>query len=1013
MINPAVFALQKRTIMVMLTVLLVGAGIISYQNLGRLEDPGFTIKTALIVTPYPGASPREVEEEVTDVIEESIQSMDQIKEIYSTSEEGVSYVYVDMQDHYTSSELPQIWDELRKKVNQASSLLPPGAAAPIVNDDFGDVYGLYFALTGEGRSYAELKEYANVLKKELLLCDDVAKIDFWGTRRETIFIEASRTKLAELGISPADISRSLQASNFVTRSGKAKAGSDYLRITPTGDIGTEQEVASLLVGPAGNMVQLGNIARIYRGYEEPERNGLLFDGQPAIAIGIAAIEGGNVIRMGASVERRLEELAPHSPAGMELHKIYYQSDIVDASVRSFVVNLVEAVIIVVVLLMLFMGWQSGLLIGGILLLTIAGTFIAMALFDISLQKMSLGALILALGMLVDNAIVIADGILVRVERGDDREHAALEVVKENIWPLFGATLIAILAFAAIGFAPGNIGEYCRSLFDVLALSLFTSWLLAVTITPLLCVWFLKVPDLQNRDPFDRPVYHTYRRLLHLGISHRWTTIGLTSILLVLALIGFRMLPQAFFANSTQPYFFVNYWKAEGTHIDQTKADLATIERYVRSIEGVKHVSAFLGEGGMRFILPYKYYTPDPAFFQLLVEVEDYKKIEDVSGMIDRYLKDDFPDAQPYNTRIANGPPVDFRIEVRFRGPDPEILQDLARQAASVMHSTPGTRDIRTDWRNRVRVLRPVFNEAQGQAAGISRRDLATALQQNFNGIDSGVVREEDELIPVVLRMPAEERQSVMELGSVQVWSSLTGRSVPLGQVVPDIHTAWEWPRIHRRDREKAVTVQCNPVAGLAEPLRLQMQEEIESIELPDGYRMEWAGEYKESKKGTEPLAQIFPLCILGMFVILVWQFNSVKKATAIFLTVPLSLIGVTAGLLITGQAFGFMAILGFLGLSGMLIKNAIVLVEQTELDLKTGKAPYAAVLGSAVSRVRPVVMAAATTILGMIPLVADPLYSAMATTIMGGLLAATGLTLGLVPVLYTIFYRIPADETHL
>ena len=1013
MINPAQFALQKRTIMVMLCVILVGAGILSYEKLGRLEDPGFTIKTALIVTPYPGAGPLEVEEEVTDVIEESIQSMDQIKEIYSTSEEGVSYIYVDMKDHYGSGELPQIWDELRKKVSQAAASLPPGAMTPKVNDDFGDVYGVYFAITGDGQSYAELKEYADMLKKELLLCQDVAKIDFWGTRQETIYVETSRATMAELGISPEEINRTLQARNFVARSGKAEAGDRYLRISPTGDVTSEETIASMLVGPPGRMIRLGDIATIYRGYEHPARNGLLYNGQPGIALAISTIEGGNVITMGESVSARLEELQSKKPSGIELHTIYYQSDIVNQSVQAFIVNLVEAVIIVVVLLMLFMGWQSGLLIGGILLLTILGTFIAMGLMNINLQKMSLGALILALGMLVDNAIVIADGILVRVERGDNREHAALEVVRENIWPLFGATLIAILAFAAIGFAPGNIGEYCRSLFDVLAISLFVSWVLAVTITPLLCVWFLKIPDMHNEDPFDKPIYRKYRNLLHFSILHRWATLGITGLLLTAAIIGFASLPQAFFANSTQPFFFVNYWNAQATHLDETEADMLETQEYIRSLKGVKNVTSFLGEGGMRFILPYKYYTPNSSLFQLIVEVDDYSNIDEIGNQIDAHLQQKHPEALPYITRIANGPPVDFKLEVRFRGPDIEVLQQLASKAASVMQHHGGTRDVRTDWRQQVQVIQPVYSEAQAKAAGITRLDLATSLQRNFNGLKAGVVREGDELIPIVFRMPKEERRSANELENVQIWSSGRQTFLPFRQAVKQVETGWEWPLIHRRDRQRAITVQCNPVSGLAEPLRQSMLSEIDSITLPEGYTKEWAGEYKESKKGTGPLGQIFPLCILGMFFILVWQFNSLKKATAIFLTVPLSLIGVTAGLLITGQAFGFMAILGFLGLSGMLIKNAIVLVEQTEIDLKAGKEPYAAILDSAVSRVRPVVMAAATTILGMIPLVSDPLYSAMATTIMGGLLAATFLTLGIVPVLYALLYGIKADANHL
>ncbi len=1012
MMNPAEFALRKRTIMVMLTLVLMGAGMLSYQKLGRLEDPGFTIKTALVVTQYPGASPTEVENEVTDVIEEAIQSMGEIKEIYSSSEEGISYVYVDMQDKFSGDQLPQLWDQLRKKVAGAAMHLPPGAGTPIVNDDFGDVYGVYFAITGNGRNYAELKDYADELKKELLLSRDVAKIDFWGARQETIFIEIDRARIAALGISPDLITATLQSQNAIGRGGKVAAGSKYLRITPGGDIPDEQAIAELLLPLPGKTVRLGDIARVFTGYDDPPRNGLLFNGKPGIAMGISTVRGGNVIVMGDAVSDKLEQLAHNTPPGIELHTIYFQSDLVNQSVKAFVNNLVQAVIIVVVILMLFMGWQSGMMIGGILLLTIFGTFIAMALLGIDLQKMSLGALILALGMLVDNAIVVADGILVRVERGDGREHAATEVVKENIWPLFGATLIAILAFAAIGFAPGNIGEYCRSLFDVLALSLFISWVLAVTITPLFCVWFLKIPDTTTTDPFDKPVYRKYREMLHLGIRYRWATLSVAGLLLAASIIGFSSLPQAFFSNSTQPYFFINYWRPQGTHIDETRKDMVDLEHMISSLDGVRNVTGFLGEGGMRFILPYKYYTPNSGLCQFLVETTSYRDIERISSLVDEHIRSHYPDAQAYVTRIANGPPVDFKVEVRYRGPETEVLHNLAAQASAVMQSTPGTRDVRTDWRQQVQVIKPAYNEAQGRSSGITRHDLSISLLRNFQGIRTGVVRQGDELIPVVLRMPHEERASMTQLDNVQVWSSGKHGFFPMAQVVSGIETEWEWPIIQRRDRQKAITVQCNPESGLAEPLRQAMLERIESIELPEGYTMEWAGEYKESMKGKGPLAQIFPICILGMFFILVWQFNSVKKATAIFLTVPLSLIGVTAGLLLTGQAFGFMAILGFLGLSGMLIKNAIVLVEQTELDLQAGKEPYKAVLDSAVSRLRPVVMAAATTILGMIPLIADPLYSAMATTIMGGLFAATFLTLGLVPVLYSIFFGIKADETH-
>ena len=646
MFNPGAFALKKRTIMFVLTLLVIVAGVMSYQRLGRLEDPTFTIKTALVVTQYPGASPAEVEEEVTDLIEEAIQSMGQVKEVYSTSQEGASIVYVDMKDEYPSSELPQIWDELRRKVGDIQGQLPPGAGPSMVNDDFGDVYGLFFALTGEGYSYAQLKDYAESVKKELLLCQDVAKIDFWGTQQEVIYVEFKRARLAELGLSPNMLYQGLASQNLVQQSGKVDLGDSYIRVTPTGDFSSEELIADLYIGGNQGLVRLGDVAEVSRGYQDPPQNMMRFNGKPAIGLGISTIEGGNVVVMGEAVQKRLAELEGNRPLGMELAPIYYQSKMVVESVNAFVVNLLEAVGIVVGLLMLFMGWQSGLLIGFILILTILATFIGMFLMDIDLQKISLGALILALGMLVDNAIVVADGILVRVEKGESREEAACDVVRDTQWPLLGATAVAILAFAAIGFAPGNVGEFCRSLFQVMALSLSLSWVLAVTVTPLRCVKFLKIANLEGEvDPYDKPMYRVYRRLIHGFIRHRFLAMGTVLILLVLAVIGFGKVPQAFFPASTQPYFYVNYWRSQGTHIERTGADVERIEDFITDIPGVRNVSAFIGAGTLRFILPYNPESANSSYSQLLVEVADSRQVGSIIYRVEEHLRRNFPQGE--------------------------------------------------------------------------------------------------------------------------------------------------------------------------------------------------------------------------------------------------------------------------------------------------------------------------------------------------------------------------------
>ncbi|SHJ20503.1 Multidrug efflux pump subunit AcrB [Malonomonas rubra DSM 5091] len=1006
------FALQKRTLMIVFTILLVAAGILAYENLGRLEDPTFTIKTAVVATAYPGATPAEVEEEVTDLIEEAIQEMGQVKEIYSTSQEGYSFVYVDMKDTFKSHQLPQIWDELRRKISDVQGQLPPGAGPSIVNDDFGDVYGVFFALTGEGLTNAELKDYADSLKKELLLCDDVAKIDMWGVRQEAIFVEFKQAQLAQLGLTPQQIIGTLQAQNLVQRSGKVKVGDNYLRITPTGSLGSEEQIAELLIGSAQGMVRLSDVATIYRDYIDPPRNILRYNGKEGIGLGISTLDGGNVITMGDSIEKRLAELEPNKPANVELHSIYYQSKVVTESVDTFVLNLIEAVAIVIVLLMLFMGWRTGMLIGAVLLLTILGTFVGMAAMGIDLQKVSLGALILALGMLVDNAIVVADGTLVRMEHGEDVETAATKTVKAAGLPLLGATIVAILAFTAIGFSPGNVGEFCRSLFDVMALSLFISWILAISVTPLFCVWFLKHVHTGDDHSHNRGMNKFYRKLLHLSIHHRWIVMLATLLALGVALFGFGYVPKSFFPDSTQRYFYVNYWNPQGVHIDKTAEDLAQIDKYVSSLDGVVNTTSFIGEGGMRFIISYDYQTPNSAYGQILVEVEDYRVIDGLLPKVEAYMAESFPQAEPYAQKIQNGPAITYKIEARFRGPDVAVLKELAGKAEKILADSGNARDLRTDWRQPVDVLRPQFSQTQARYAGITRSDLANALQWNFNGITAGLYREHDKLIPIQFRSPAEERKSLENMTNIQIRSSLQNSFVSLQQVVSGIESVSEDALVKRRDRQRTITVQCNPKQGLPAEYHSSIRGEVEAIELPTGYSLEWGGEFESSAESQAPLAQVFPLCILGMFLIVVWLFDSFRRPLIIFMTVPLSLIGVSAGLLLTGLPFGFMSILGFLGLSGMLIKNAIVLIDQIEQDLKLGVEPYKAVLDSSVSRMRPVLMASGTTILGMAPLLFDAFYAAMAATIMSGLFAATFLTLIIVPVAYTKVYKIKADKAH-
>ncbi len=1005
--NFARLAFEKSTFITVLAVMLTVFGILAFNNLGRLEDPEYTIKTAFIITPYPGATPLEVEEEVTEVIEQAIKSMGEIKEISSYSQSGVSYVFATIKEQYSSTALPQIWDKLRKKIRDARGSLPPGAGAPVIKDDFGDAYGVFFALHGRDHSFAQLKDYAKYLKKELLLCQDVAKIDFWGVQPTVIYIEFKQARIAQQGVFIDNILHTLSMQNVVEPSGMVEIGSKYIAIRPTGNLNTEQKIADLLIaGQSGNMIRLGEIATIHRDYADPPRSLMRHNGKPAIGIGISTVKNGDAVLMGRAVKEKIRKLTGKKPRGMELDTIYYQSEVVTQALNVFLLNLAQAVAIVIILLLFFMGLRSGLIIGVVLLLTILGTFIGMLLTGIDLQKISLGTLILALGMLVDNAIVIADGILVRITGGENRKKAAGSVVQENAWPLLGATSIAILAFAAISFAPGETGEYCRSLFDVLALALGISWILAITLTPLLCVWFLKPPATSSATPYTGRLYGLYRATLVWCLKYRFAPVLLTLLCLGAAMAGFSKIPQNFFPPSTQKYFYVNYWKPQGEHIRSTDDDLGRIAAYLLTRPEVENVTEFVGEGALRFVLNYQYQRPNSAYGQLLVKVKSTSHIDNLIPHIQLWLEQNFPDSEPYCEKIMNGPPIEYLVETRFRGPDIDVLHNLAAQALAVMRKNPNTRDVRTNWRHPVQVLRPRFSEIQARPTGATRSDLAKSLQMNFGGLPAGLFRENDELIPIVLRPVASERGSIHNLEAIQVWNSARHTFTPISQLITGIGHEWEDPIICRHDQQRSITVQCNPIHGLAEPLRQSLRAEIEAIKLPPGYTMSWQGEYHESVAGQRPLEKAFPVCALGMFLILVGLFNSIRKPLIIFLTLPLSIIGITGALFVFSMPFGFMAIVGFLGLSGMLIKNAIVLLEQTDLLLKAGSSPYQAVVNAAVSRLRPVTMASGTTMLGMIPLVFEPLFAAMAVTIMGGLMAATFLTLILIPVLYSLAYRI-------
>ncbi len=1013
--NIAEFCIRRKTTTLVLSVLLLLGGVSAYLGMSRLEDPEFTIKTALVITPYPGASPSEVEQEVTDEVETAIQQLGQLDDMESKSERGMSTITVNIKDKYDADTLPQVWDELRRKVNDVQRKLPPGAGKSIVLDDYGQVFGVYLVLYGSEFSYAELKEEADFLKRELLLVDDVARIDIHGERREAIYIEPDRERLAQLEIAPAEIMIKLQKRNLVRDTGRVKVGEEFIAIDPTGEINTVKEFEDLIFSHGGKEFYLRDIAHVRRGYVDPPSNIVRYDGKNAIALGISTVHGGNVVTMGEALDRRLAELKNDLPVGMKVGVISHQATSVKAAIHNFMISLLEALAIVILVLLVFMGLRSGLLIGGILVLTIMGSFVFLNPMGVALERISLGALIIALGMLVDNAIVIVDGVLVEMKRGRTAAEGAILTVKQSALPLLGATLIAIFAFAAIGTTQNSTGEFCRSLFSVIAVSLFLSWVTAVTITPLLAVMVLKAPKKleegeEREQPFNNRFYRFYKATLRGCIRFRWLTVLLVVSLFAVSLWGFGFVKQSFFPPSTRSQFMVDVWLPQGTHIQDTEAHVEQLEKWLGKQDGIGKITSFIGRGGLRFLLTYRPELSNTAYAQLLVNVDDPSQIDAMISKTERYMAEEMPDVVGYGIKFELGPGGKGKIQARFLGDDPKILRELAAKAEEVMHENPNAKGIRTDWRQRVKLLRPQLVEERANLLGIEKSELSNVIRQAYQGITVGVYREGDLLLPIIIRSPQDERGTVTQLDDIQIWSPVARKRVPIAQVISGVKLEFEDEILMRLDRKRVITAYCDPVEGPASALFKEIMPKVEAIPLPPGYELKWYGEHKDAGDANKALAKGIPFFFLMMVLTTILLFNSLRQPLIIWLCVPLALIGVSFGLLATDKPFTFMALLGFLSLSGMLIKNAIVMMDELNAQLKAGKNPFDAVVDSSASRLLPVAMAAATTILGMIPLFFDEFFASMAVVIVFGLMFATALTLLVLPVFYSIVFRVKTPK---
>jgi multidrug efflux pump subunit AcrB len=1038
--NIAEWSIKRSTITWVLTFVFLVVGAMSFNGLSRLEDPAFTIKQIVVLTPYPGATPTEVMEEVTNVIGMAVQELGEVDWVESQSTRGFSMIKVNINSTLPKEAIPQVFDELRRKVNDYQSQLPPGAGPSIVNDDFGDTYGLYVAITGEGYTDMELYEYAKFLQRELLSVQDVKRIILYGNQPEVVYVEMRREKMSELGISQQDIYNALASKNLPSPSGYVTLGNEYIPVHPTGEFQSEKQFGDLLISSKGpnsqSLVFLKDVADIKRGYSEPAKAILRYDGKTAVGLAISTVAGGNVVEMGDALTVKFEELKSQMPLGIQINAIALQPEAVTAAINGFIISLGQAVAIVVVVLLIFMGLRSGLIIGFILLLTIMGTFLFMDMKGLILERISLGALVIALGMLVDNAIVVTDGIRMKMKQGVDALTAARDVVGQVGTPLLGATLIAIAAFASIGTSPDSTGEYCASLFWVILMSLLLSWFTATSTTPLLCKTFLKVEkptDKDEGDVYSGKLYILYKNFLSFCIRSRWLTVAVVIVLFAASLIGFGSVKQSFFPDSTRPQFYIDFYFPDGTHVDTTVKQLQKAEEWLLEQKDFEHVATEIGGGQPRFLLTYTPQTAGSNIGRIIVDVSDYTKLSEFTYMTQQAMEPMFPSAV-VNTRLfVNGPNEGGRVQARITGPDTEVLRQLGKKVKSIMLDDVASRGVRNEWGNPVKVVRPQMAEAQARRAGITRPMLTQALESAVEGTTVGVYREKDELLPIIARAPEQERTDMANLESVQIWSPAAQQMVPAGQVVSSFKTEFEpsqiWMlRIHadadkglpsellarvKPKIEQALNVDVEQVLGRTvspekwdvNTIKITYKGKTPLKDMP-GYYLSWGGEAEDSARAQMYLIPSVKIFFGIMVLMVIFLFNSMKKTMIIWLTVPLSIIGVTAGLLLLKQPFGFMSLLGLMSLAGMLIKNAIVLIDQIDIELAGGKQGFQAIVDSGVSRLIPVSMAALTTVLGLVPLLKDAFFVSMAVTIMFGLTFATVLTLIFVPVLYAIFYKI-------
>lgn len=1008
------YSLSKPVNIWLISLCFIIGGLIAMEKIGRLEDPAFTIKQAVIFTYYPGASAEKVEKEVTEQIEIALQQMWQLDKLNSVSKPGVSRVTMEVKPNIDGPLLPQIWDELRKRLSDIQGALPLGAGAPIVIDDFGDVYGIYYSLSAPDYNAYQVREFSRIIRRELLTVDGISKVQINGLVEEQIVAEIDSYKIAGLGLSFPEIKQVLASNLRPFVGGRLYVGDKQVRIPVESSTNRVEEIENLsMVLPGKNAsIKIKDIAKLSVKPVDIPSGLMRYNGSPAITLGVSAQHDINIVEVGEKIEAKLTHILKQLPAGINVASIYNQAQIVDESVDGFILNLEISVAIVTLALCIFMGWRSGVVVGGTLLITVLGTVLIMWLYDLQLQRISLGAMVIAMGMLVDNAIVVAEGMMLRMEKGKSALESASFIVKRTQWPLLGATVIGIAAFSGIGLSDDATGEFLFSLFAVVLISLMLSWVMAVTLTPLLGRYFYKVGQTDQAQNSPSFLHKGYLKLLHTALHWRGLTITVLIIITIGAYASFGLIKQGFFPASNTPVFFIHYWGTQDADIRATEKQMKAGEELILETEGVESLSTFIGESSARFTLVFAPEMPNESYGLYLVRAKDAADIPKLAQEISNKLQRDNPNVEFYAQVMQFGPGAGAKIQARFSGNNPEVLRKLSEQAKQILRTDPFIRDVRDDWREKGIVLIPEFDDNAAGVAGVSRSDFSDAIKFYTDGLTIGQLQYDDYLYPIVAKNQNKTNDALSNLQNSLVWSSSQRTYIPFKQITSKLTYESEELLINRRDRVRTISVKAE--AGHQETTGeafARIQPLIEAIALPDGYHLEWGGEYESARDAQAALGQGLPLGFLVMILISVFLFGRARQPLIIWSIVPMAIVGVVIGLLLTDMPFGFMSLLGFLSLFGMLIKNAIVLLEEIDLQINEGKEKALAIIEASLSRLRPVSLAAITTILGVMPLYFDPFFADMSVTIIGGLAFATLLTLIAVPVLYSLFYKIDVKRT--